>query len=93
MTEREPPPTGPHGGKTTVAPSGWQRTSVYLRPDQIRALKLVALERKMNVSEVLRQAIDHELGLTGDGAAFTEEDYRARLDELWRRVQDEDGED
>ena len=93
MTKREPPPTGPRGGKTTVSLSSeWQRTSVYLRPDQIRALKLVALEREMNVSEVLRKAIDRELGLKED-AAFSEDDFRARLQELWRRVQDEDADD
>ena len=58
------PETGPRGGMTTIAPSGWQKTTVYLRKDQIRALKLAALQRETNMSEVLRGAIDRELGLT-----------------------------
>ncbi len=56
--------TGPRGGVTTIAPSGWQKTSVYLRKDQVRALKLAALDRGGTMSELLRHAIDHYLDLT-----------------------------
>ncbi len=57
------PTTGPRGGVTTIAPSGWQKTSVYLRKDQVRALKLLALDRGGTMSELLRRAIDHYLEL------------------------------
>ncbi len=55
MAKRE---TGPRGGKTTIAPSGWQRTSVYLRKDQIRTLKLAGIDQGMTMSDLLRRAID-----------------------------------
>ncbi len=55
MAKRE---TGPRGGETTVAPSGWHRTSVYLRKDQIRTLKLAGIDEGMTMSDLLRRAID-----------------------------------
>ena len=64
--------TGPKGGVTTIAPSGWQRTSVYLRKDQVRTLKLAGLDGGSTMSEVLRRAIDR----------YFEED--ARLSEYQR---------
>ncbi len=63
MTDHDPRRTGPQGGVTTVAPSGWQKTTVYLRKDQIRALKLAALDRGGTMSELLRCAIDRFLNL------------------------------
>ncbi len=64
MAKRDPPETGPRGGVTTIAPSGWQKTTVYLRKDQIRALKLTALDRGATMSDLLRRAIDVFLSLT-----------------------------
>ncbi len=62
MAEQE---TGPRGGTTTIAPSGWQKTTIYLRKDQVRALKLAALQRDKTMSDLLRRAIDqYLLGLT-----------------------------
>lgn len=55
MAKRE---TGPHGGVTTIAPSGWQRTTVYLRKDQVRTMKLAALDSGSTMSDLLRRAID-----------------------------------
>ncbi len=55
---RHEPKTGPRGGVTTIAPSGWQKTTVYLRKDQIRALKLSALDSGATMSHLLRRAID-----------------------------------
>ncbi len=55
MAKRE---TGPRGGETTIAPSGWHRTSVYLRKDQIRTLKLAGIDEGMTMSDLLRRAID-----------------------------------
>ena len=54
---------GPRGGKTTIAPYGWQKTTIYLRPEQNRMLKQTALDSDQTMSEVLRQAIDRYLGL------------------------------
>lgn len=48
---------------TTIAPSGWLKTTVYLRKDQVRALKLAALDRGGTMSELLRRAIDRYLDL------------------------------
>ena len=48
--------------------SGFKRTSVelkratyYLRPDQIKALKLRAVLEDENISAIVRQALDHHL--------------------------------
>ncbi len=68
--------TGPRGGVTTIAPSGWQKTSVYLRKDQVRALKLAALDRGGTMSELLRRAIDQYLDLTDP---LSEQVFRERL--------------
>ena len=65
-------PTGPRGGKTTVAPCGWQKTTVYLRPDQNRRLKQAALDRDRTMSEILRHAIDCYLGLSESDSRLTE---------------------
>ncbi len=70
MAERE---TGPRGGVTTIAPSGWQKTTIYLRKDQVRALKLAALQRDKTMSDLLRRAIDHYLlGLTEQDGRLSE---------------------
>ncbi len=63
---------GPRGGVTTIAPSGWQKTTVYLRKDQIRALKLAALDRDNTMSGLLRRAIDHYLGLVKEDFRLSE---------------------
>ena len=54
---------GPRGGVTTIAPSGWQKTSVYLRQSQIRELKLAAIDCGTSMSALLRRAVDLYLGL------------------------------
>jgi hypothetical protein len=55
--------TGPRGGVTTIAPSGWQKTTVYLRPDQVRRLKRAAFDRDRTMSEVLRHSLDCYFGV------------------------------
>ena len=59
--------TGPRGGKTTVTPSGLQKTSAYLRPDQMRALQ----RGKRTASGLLRRAVDRYFGLDGKACSLT----------------------
>ncbi len=73
---RHEPKTGPRGGVTTVAPSGWQKTTVYLRKGQIRALKLSALDSGATMSELLRRAIDLFLDLTEKDPQLVEQVLR-----------------
>ncbi len=40
----------------------YRRATYYLRPDQIKALKLRAVTEERNLSAVLREAIDRYLG-------------------------------
>ena len=82
MAEHE---TGPRGGVTTVAPSGWQKTTVYLRKDQIRTLKVTALQRGNTMSAVLRAAIDHYFGLVEEDCRLTE--YQRETAEMILREQ------
>ncbi len=63
---------GPRGGKTTIAPSGWQKTTIYLRPEQNRMLKQTALDSDQTMSEVLRQAVDCYLGLEESELSLSE---------------------
>ena len=39
-----------------------KRATYYLRPDQIKSLKLKAVHQERNLSEVVRDAIDRYLG-------------------------------
>ncbi len=43
-----------HGGNTEV----FRRATYYLRPEQIKALKLRAVEAERNLSAVVREAVD-----------------------------------
>ncbi len=75
--------TGPRGGMTTIAPCGWQKTTVYLRPDQNRKLKQAALDRDRTMSEILRHAIDCYLGLSESDSRLSEA-QRAAVKEVLR---------
>ena len=52
------------GAQERVAeePSSLKRATYYLRPDQIRALKLRAVHEDRNLSDVVREAVDSYLG-------------------------------
>jgi hypothetical protein len=69
--------TGPRGGVTTVGPSGWQKTTVYLRPEQVRKLKKTAFDLDKTMSEILRLSIDCYFG---DG------EWEPRLSEAQRQT-------
>ena len=43
------------------SPELYRRATYYLRPDQIRALKLRAVMEERTLSEVIREAIDRYL--------------------------------
>lgn len=60
------------------------RTNIYLDDDQVRALKHLAAEDRVTVSELVRRAIDAYV------AARAEEtrDWAARFGALVRRIQD-----
>ena len=80
MTRGDFPESGPRGGTTTITPSGLQKTSVYLRPDQIHRLKLTGLERRKTMSILLRRAIDHYFGLRKEDCRLSE--YQREVAEM-----------
>jgi hypothetical protein len=80
MTRGDFPETGPRGGTTTITPSGLQKTSVYLRPDQIHRLKLTGLERRQTMSILLRRSIDHYFGLVKEDCRLSE--YQREVAEM-----------
>ena len=43
------------------SPKAYRRATYYLRPDQIRALKLRAVMEERNLSDVIREAVDRYL--------------------------------
>ena len=50
--------------------SAYRRATYYLRPDQIKVLKLRAVQQARNLSEVVREAIDLYLaGQTSKGTS------------------------
>jgi hypothetical protein len=69
--------TGPRGGVTTIAPSGWQKATVYLKREQVRALKQTGLDRDRTMSEVLRHAIDSFFGLEAEDPRLSEHQREA----------------
>lgn len=48
--------------KRRVIADDFRRSTYYLRPEQIRAMKLKAVTEGRNVSELVREAIDRYLG-------------------------------
>lgn len=59
-----------------------QRTNIYLRDEQLLALKLLAAEERRSVADLVRRAVDVYLAQRPGDAA-----WRAHLDELVARVQ------
>ena len=55
MRSNRPTSTNQH------SPEPYRRATYYLRPDQIRALKLQAVMEDRNLSDVIREAIDRYL--------------------------------
>ncbi len=67
-SERPPgaagPMRGPRGGLTTVTPGGLTRVSTYLDEVERTAVRSRAFEEERSISDVIRSAVRHYLGLT-----------------------------
>jgi hypothetical protein len=59
MPPRQRRPLGPRGGVGTVTAAGLRKTALTLDPDELRALRRIAVERDVSLSELVRAAI-HE---------------------------------
>lgn len=53
----EVPFEGPRGGTSTITKGGLIRTVVFFSPAERRALKITAVERDTNVSELVRTSV------------------------------------
>lgn len=57
------PIRGPRGGRTTVTPGGLTRVSTYLDEPERTAVRQRAFEEERSISDVIRTAVRHYLGL------------------------------
>ena len=54
---------GPRGGLTTVTPGGLTRVSTYLDETERSAVRRRAFQEERSISDVIRSAVRHYLGL------------------------------
>lgn len=57
------PLRGPRGGLTTVTPGGLTRVSTYLDEVERSAVRQRAFQEERSISDVIRSAVRHYLGL------------------------------
>ena len=57
------PLRGPRGGLTTVTPGGLTRVSTYLDETERSAVRRRAFQEERSISDVIRSAVRHYLGL------------------------------
>ena len=57
------PLRGPRGGLTTVTPGGLTRVSTYLDETERSAVRSRAFQEERSISDVIRSAVRHYLGL------------------------------
>jgi hypothetical protein len=57
------PLRGPRGGLTTVTPGGLTRVSTYLDETERTAVRSRAFQEERSISDVIRSAVRHYLGL------------------------------
>jgi hypothetical protein len=58
---------GPRGGLTTVTPGGLTRVSTYLDEKERSAVRARAFQEERSISDVIRSAVRHYLGLEQTG--------------------------
>jgi len=54
---------GPRGGETTISKTGMIRMTLWLHPDEAKALRLKAFEDHRTQAEILREGLRRVLGL------------------------------
>jgi len=62
-SEAAGPLRGPRGGLTTVTPGGLTRVSTYLDESERSAVRERAFREERSISDVIRSAVRHYLGI------------------------------